>query len=99
MKITEANVRKVLGSLGATRTEVAKTLEKEKIKGIWCHAKQCPVARYVRKKMKTRCKITMTRLYSNVGKVQIEMPKPVSKFIDAFDAMKYQNLIMPLSKW
>ena len=95
-EITVAKVKRAYATLGTTAKQVAKSLEQQNIKGVWACAFTCPVANFLRKKLKTRRKITVTRKYTNVGKrkeIQFSTPKPIAKFIEAFDAKKYPKLL------
>lgn len=90
MKI--APLKEALDALGRTPEEVARHLERMKIKGTVGDAASCPVARYLKG-------IFSDEVQVSGGEIEVDgvefKSSVISKFVDKFDEKKFPNLIDP----
>jgi hypothetical protein len=80
-------VPELLNGLGQTKSQVAKKLRDNKIKGIRGNVLSCPIALYLQKKgfKDASVGLSSTWLDQSYDSTKVPLPKPVQDFITAFD--------------
>ena len=106
-KLTNEWLATVLADLGDTREKVGETLRKARVKGIRRHARFCPIARYLDRRVREHLQpaglvdvvvvgpcvyVTIGDLADGGYQIRAMLDEPVSAFIDAFDTVRPMGL-------
>ncbi len=97
--LSHDNVTRLLESLGTRPTQIAHSLRKRNIKGVPGNCYECVLSRYVENKIN----VSEVSVHPTSGTIHllganrrqaltIEMPAPLTKFVDNFDDGHYTYL-------
>jgi len=91
MKLTIANIKKSLASLGKSPGAIAKSLKARKIKGLQKEPGYCPIAMFLFSKFNKG--VFVNGSFIEVGEQRTHTPKPITNFISTFDSGAYPELL------
>ncbi len=90
-QLTTRQVRSVLYSLGDSAVKVAKSLKRRKLTGVPGMAEACPVANFLKKKLKTD-EVKVASII-RVGKVTFNTSRTIQRFLNRFDKGDFPYLM------
>jgi hypothetical protein len=90
----QEQMERALAVLGPTGNDVAKALKRQYVKGYLYNSWECPVARYLTKRLNTQVSVGPYKAYllKDVT-IEVNVPSGVSTFIKEFDNMKYPEMV------
>ncbi len=90
-KLTPKRVRSMLYSLGDSAIKVAKSLKRRKITGKLGDGYSCPVANFLKKKLKDNQVFVATRIETT--DVSMKTSRTIQRFINRFDKGDFPYLM------